>query len=117
MKILFSILSATALAVTIAQAQTETKTSTSTSTTDTASSTSATETVGTITEFTPGSAIVLNTGSGAPVNYKLGKNVTFVNAKGKVIEARKITKDRKVRVHYVKDGNDMMVDKVTIVRD
>ena len=76
-----------------------------------------TESTGTITEFTPGLSIVLNTGTGEPVRYKLGKSVTFVNAKGKVINDSKMKKDRKVRVHYVKEGNDMVVDKVAIVRD
>jgi hypothetical protein len=73
--------------------------------------------VGTISEFTPGSTIVLSTGTGEPVHYKLGKNVTYINGKGKEIKAERIRKDRKVRVHYTKDGSDMVVDKVTIVRD
>ena len=80
-------------------------------------STGVTENTGTITEFTPGSTIVLNTGATEPVHYKLGKTVVYVNAKGKEITAAKMRKDRKVRVHYVKDGNDMVVDKITIVRD
>ena len=33
-------------------------------------------------------------------------------AAGKVIEASKIRKSSKVRVHYIKDGNDMVVDRV-----
>jgi hypothetical protein len=42
-----------------------------------------------------------------------------VTADGKVIEASKIRKDSKVRVHYLKDGDDMVVDKVIVteVRD
>jgi hypothetical protein len=59
----------------------------------------------------------LSSGTGEPVHYKLGKEVTYVNAKGKVISADRIRKDRKVRVHYAKEGNDMVVDKVTIVKD
>lgn len=89
-------------------------TSTSTSTTTT---TSSTENIGTVREFTPGSVIVLNSGSGEPVRYKLGSSVTYINGKGKEIKAERIRKDRKVRVHYTKQGNDMIVDKVTIVRD
>jgi hypothetical protein len=112
MKTLLSLISATALAVTLAHAQTSTTKETTTTT-----STTTTENVGTITEFTPGSNIVLSTGSGEPVHYKFGKDVTFVNARGKVINAAKIKKDRKVRVHYVKEGNDMIVDKVTIVKE
>jgi hypothetical protein len=42
-----------------------------------------------------------------------------VTSDGKVIEASKIRKDSKVRVHYIKDGDDMVVDKVIVteVRD
>ena len=59
---------------------------------------------------------MLNTGSGDPVHYKFSKSVTYVTPDGKVIEASKVRKDSKVRVHYVKDGGEMMVDKV-IVQD
>ena len=42
-----------------------------------------------------------------------------MTADGKVIEVSKIRKDSKVRVHYLKDGDDMVVDKVIVtdVRD
>jgi hypothetical protein len=40
-----------------------------------------------------------------------------VTSDGKVIEASKIRKDSKVRVHYVKDGDDMLVDKVIVTQD
>ena len=123
MKLLFTIVSAVALSVVVASAQTS-STNTTTTTSDTAAegantttTTSTTDGLGTITEFTPGSTLVLNTGSGEPVHYRLAKNVTYVNAKGKTITAERIRKDRKVRVHYTKEGNDMVVDKVTIVRD
>jgi hypothetical protein len=65
-----------------------------------------------VTEFSPGASIVLSTGTGEPVHYKFSKIVTYVTADGKVIEASKIRKSSKVRVHYIKDGNDMIVDKV-----
>jgi hypothetical protein len=113
MKKFLSIISASALAATIAYAQTSPVQTTTTTTT----AATTTESVGTITEFTPGSTIVLNTGTAEPVHYKFGKNVTYVNARGKTINAAKIKKDRKVRVHYIKEGNDMIVDKITIVKD
>ncbi len=47
--------------------------------------------------------------------YKFGKTVTYVTSDGQVIEASKIRKDSKVRVHYIKDGDDMVVDKVIVV--
>jgi len=96
---------------------TTTTTATQTQPADTTTTTTTTENVGVISEFTPGSVIVIKPESGEPVRYKLGSTVTYINGKGKEIKADRIRKDRKVRVHYVKNGNDMVVDKVTIVRD
>jgi hypothetical protein len=118
MKSLLTLLLASTLVVTVATAQTSPTTTTTTKQdTQTTTTTTTTETVGKITEYSPGATIVLNTGTGEPVHYKMGKTVTYINAKGKVIDASKLKKDRKVRVHYVKEGNDMVVDKVTVVRD
>src|ERR1043166_3508828 len=118
MKLVLTIISAVALTAIAANAQTSSTTTTTTQQgANATTTTSTTESVGTISEFTPGSTLVLNTGSGEPVHYKLGKTVTYINAKGKEIKAERIRKDRKVRVHYIKEGNDMVVDKVTIVRD
>jgi hypothetical protein len=113
MKLFLSITCATAFLIALTNAQTSSTTTTTTAQT----TTTTTENVGTITDFTPGATIVLSTGTGEPVTYKFGKTVTYVNANGKVINASKIRKDRKVRVHYVKEGNDMLVDKVTVVKD
>jgi hypothetical protein len=110
MKIFLTIICAAALSIAVANAQTSSSTETTTATTTT-------EATGTITDVTPGATLVLSTGSGDPVTYKFGKNVTYVNANGKVIDVSKLRKNRKVRVHYVKEGNDMIVDKVTIVKD
>lgn len=110
MKIFLTVICAAALSIAVAGAQTS-------STTETKTSTTTTEATGTISDVTPGATIVLSTGSGDPVTYKFGKSVTYVNANGKVIDVSKLRKNRKVRVHYVKEGNDMIVDKVTIVKD
>jgi hypothetical protein len=61
--------------------------------------------------------IVLKTEAGEPMRYKFGKTVTYVTSDGRVIEASKIRKDSKVRVHYIKSGDDMVVDKVIVTRD
>jgi hypothetical protein len=115
MKLFLGITCATAILIAVTNAQTSPTTTTTTQGTQTTTTT--TESVGTITDFTPGASIVLNTGAGEAVTYKFGKTVTYMNANGKVINASKIRKDRKVRVHYVKEGNDMLVDKVTVVKD
>ena len=80
----------------------------------TTSTTTTTEGGGTITEFTPGRTIVLKESSGSPRSYRFGKTVTYVTSDGKVIEASKVRKDSKVRVHYMKEGNDMVVDRVIV---
>jgi hypothetical protein len=83
----------------------------------TETTTTTTESAGTVTEFTPGQALILKTEAAEPVHYKFGKTVTYVTSDGKVIEASKIRKDSKVRVHYIKDGDDMVVDKVIVTRN
>ena len=118
MKLLLSLVSATALFVVMAHGQTSsTSTTTSTGGTDTTSTTTTTESSGTVTEFSPGSSLVLSTGTGEPVHYRFSKSVTYVTPDGKVVEASKIRKDSKVRVHYIKEGNDMLVDKVIVTTD
>ena len=81
----------------------------------TETTTTTTESTGTVTEFTPGQALILKTEAAEPVHYKFGKTVTYVTSDGQVIEASKIRKDSKLRVHYIKDGDDMVVDKVIVV--
>jgi hypothetical protein len=118
MKLFLGIICATTLFIAVASGQPSSTTTTTNATAKgTETTTTTTESVGVITEFTPGAKIVLSTGTGEPVTYKFGKSVTYTNANGKEINASKIRKDRKVRVHYVKEGNDMLVDKVTVVKD
>ena len=73
-----------------------------------------TESLGTVTDFTPGQTIVLKTEAGEPAHYKFSKTVTYQTADGRVIEPSQIRKDSKVRVHYLKSGDDMLVDKVIV---
>ena len=120
-KSIVSIAFATAIMGSVAFAQTSTSSTTVATqpngTTETTTTT--TESTGTITEFTPGQTLFLKTEAAQPVRYRFGKTVTYVTADGRVIEASKIRKDSKVRVHYIKDGDDMLVDKVIVtdVRD
>jgi hypothetical protein len=104
------------LLIAVAHAQTSSS-STTTSTTgagETQSTTTTTENYGTVTDFSPGASIVLSTGTGEPTHYKFSKTVTYVTPEGKVIEASRIKKNSKVRVHYMKEGGDMVVDKVIV---
>ena len=76
-----------------------------------------TERTGTVTAFSPGHDLILKTEAAKPLSYKFGKTVTYVTPDGHAIEASKIRKDARVRVHYLKDGDDMVVDKVILKRD
>jgi len=86
----------------------------------TTTTTTATEGTGTITEFTPGNAIVLRESSG-PVRYRFGKTVTYVTRSGRVLDENTVkTKIRvgvPVRVHYAGTGPNMVVDRVSLEED
>jgi hypothetical protein len=118
-KAIVSVAFATALMGSVAFAQTSTSSTTATTGTNgaTETTTTTTESTGVVTEFTPGRALFLKTDAAQPVQYKFSKTVTYVTSDGRVIEASKIRKDSKVRVHYVKDGDDMLVDKVIVTQD
>lgn len=88
-------------------------------TTSTTTTTTSEET-GTITQYTPGSAIVLKETSG-PVHYRFGKTVTYVTRSGKVLDQNTVRTRVKVgvpvRVHYVGTGQNKVVDRVILEQD
>jgi|ERR1041385_8894513 len=116
-KSIVSIAFATALMGSVAFAQTSTSSTTVATQPNGMTTTTTTESFGTLTEFTPGEFLILKTDATEPMRYKFGKTVTYVNAHGKVIEASRFQKDSKVRIHWVKDGDDMLVDRVTLTPD
>src|SRR6266849_4432902 len=81
---------------------------------ETTTTTTTTEGSGTITEFTPGSMIVLKESMG-PRHYRFGKKVVWVTRSGKPLDETTVrTRIRvgvPVRVHYVGEGDAMMVDR------
>ena len=87
---------------------------------ETTTTTTTTEGSGTITEYTPGSVIVLKESSG-PRTYHFGNTVTYVTRSGKVLDAdvvrTKVKVGAPVRVHYVGRGDNMMVDRVILDED
>ena len=86
----------------------------------TTATTPATEGTGTITQYSPGSAIVLKETSG-PVRYRFGKTVTYVTRSGKTLDEDTVRTRVKVgvpvRVHYVGTGDNLMVDRVILDED
>jgi hypothetical protein len=87
---------------------------------ETTTTTTTTEGTGTITEYTPGSVIVLRETSG-PRRYRFGKTVTYVTRSGKTLDEATVRTRVKVgvpvRVHYVGTGDNVMVDRVILDED
>src|SRR5437773_9967973 len=87
---------------------------------ETTTTTTTTEGNGTITEYTPGSEIVLRESSG-PRHYRFGKSVSYVTRSGKVLDEDTVRTRVKVgvpvRVHYVGTGDNMLVDRVILDED
>jgi hypothetical protein len=87
---------------------------------ETTTTTTTTDANGTITEYTPGSAIVLRETSG-PVRYRFGKTVTYVTRSGRVLDEDTVqTRVRvgvPVHVHYTGAGDTMLVDRVILDED
>ena len=89
---------------------------TSTTTTSTTTTTGS----GTITEFTPGSAIVLKESSG-PRHYHFGKKVVYVTKSGKELDEATVKTRIKVgvpvHVDYSGEGDNLMVNRVVLDED
>jgi hypothetical protein len=87
---------------------------------ETTTTTTTTDANGTVTEFTPGSTIVLRESSG-PVNYRFGKTVVYTTKSGKTLtDADVRTKIRvgvPVRVHFTGEGDARVVDRVILDED
>jgi len=87
---------------------------------ETTTTTTTTEGSGTITEYTPGSRIVLKERSG-PRTYRFGKTVTYVTRGGRILDPdtlkNKIRVGIPVRVHYAGTGDTVMVDRVIVDED
>jgi hypothetical protein len=114
---------ATAILGSVAIAQVSTSETSTTVATDAAghtsshSTTTTTESAGTITEFTPGSTMVLKESAG-PRTYKYGKSVTYVTKSGKTISEADVKTRVKVgvpvSVGYAMEGDSHVVNRVVI---
>lgn len=113
-----------AIALTTALAQTSSTTTTTdpaTAVTSSSSLTTSTKTVdgsGTITTYTPGSDYLsLRTEtSSEPVKYYYTKSTTIVDPEGKTVEWSMIKPDMPVKYTYVKEGDRMVVTKITLTK-
>ena len=75
------------------------------------------ESTGVISEYTPGSALVLDIGTGEPVQFQLSQNVVYADPDGTVLEAPGLTTNQRIRVYYIRVGEDNVVDKVTMLEN
>ena len=75
------------------------------------------ESTGTISEYTPGSDLVLDIGIGEPVQFQLSQNVVYVDPDGTVLEAPGLSTNLRIRVYYIEVGADNVVDQVTLLEN
>lgn len=114
-----------AIALTTAFAQTSATTTTTTnpavtssSSTTSTMSTNSLDGTGTITTYTPGSDYIMfrSETSAAPVKYYYTKSTTIVDPEGKTVEWSALRPDMPVRYSYVKDGDRMVISKITLTK-
>ena len=111
--------SAIALTSAFAQTSSTTTTTTNPAVTSSSSTTTSTSTVdgsGTITTYTPGSDYISfrTETSSAPVKYYYTKSTTIVDPEGKTVEWSMLKPDMPVKYTYVKEGDRMVISKITL---
>jgi hypothetical protein len=94
---------------------------TSTTTDATGAVTTSTSTVdgsGTITTYTPGSDYISfrTETSTTPVKYYYTKSTTIVDPEGKTVEWSMLKPDMPVKYTYVKEGDRMVISKITLTK-
>ena len=104
-----------------ALAQTSSTTTTSAGATGVSESTTSTSTLsgsGTITTYTPGSDYITfrSQTSTEPVKYYYTKKTVLVDPEGKTVEWSTLRPDMPVNYTYVKEGDRMVVTKVTLAK-
>lgn len=86
-------------------------------TTTTTTTTSSTVGTGTITEYTPGSTMIVKETSG-PVTYRYGESVTYVTRDGTTLTPEQVRTRIKVGapvgVTYTTDGDNRVISRVEI---
>jgi hypothetical protein len=111
---------AVALGTAFAQ-ETSTTTTTTAGTTGVSGSTTSTSTLsgsGTITAYTPGSDYVMfrTKSSTTPVKYYYTKKTVLVDPEGRTVEWTALKPDMPVTYTYTKEGDRMVVSKVTLAK-
>jgi hypothetical protein len=113
--------SAIALTSALAQTSATTTTTTNPAVTTSSSTTTSTSTVdgsGTITTYTPGSDYISfrTETSAEPMKYYYTKSTTIVDPEGKTVEWSMLKPNMPVKYTYVKDGDRMVISKITLTK-
>src|SRR5256886_6372271 len=106
-----------AIALTTALAQTSSTTTTVNPAVTTTTSTSSIDATGTITAYTPGSDYLSfrTTTSAEPVRYYYSpKETVLVDSEGATVDWKYLRTDMPVKYTYVKEGDRMIVRKITL---
>jgi hypothetical protein len=108
---------AAAFGLALAQ-DTSTTTTTAGSTGVSTTSTSILNGSGTITTYTPGSDYIMfrTEASAEPVKYYYTKNTTVVDPEGKTVEWSALRPDMPVTYTYTRDGDRMVITKMTLTK-
>jgi len=107
----------TAFAQTSATTTTTTNPAVTTSSSTTTTSTSTLDGTGTITTYTPGSEYISmrTTTGGEPVRYYYNQKETqLVDSEGATVDWKYLRSDMPVKYTYVKEGDRMIVRKITL---
>src|SRR5436309_12398166 len=76
------------------------------------------ESTGTVKDYTPGSILILDTlAPTEPTQFKQSKSVVYDDADGKTLDSPALSKDQKVRVHYMKTAGENVADRVILIKE
>jgi len=75
---------------------------------------STTTSAGTISEFSPDTIVIRSETDPAPVRYSYSKSTTYVDETGAPVSMEVVKSGLPVTVHYVKEGDRMIANKVIV---
>ncbi len=78
--------------------------------------TTTTSSAGTISEFTPQVITIRTETAAEPVRYVYTKRTTYVDESGAPVSIETVKSGLPVTVYYVKDGDQMVVSKVVVMK-
>jgi predicted butyrate kinase (DUF1464 family) len=67
-----------------------------------------------VTEYTPGSSITIDSGTGNPEQFTISDKVQVLGPDGKAIAKSNVKKNSRVQLHTVQEGARTVVDQITV---